>query len=352
MNNILDIFNTKPFSLVEMIKAIEHRPFVPNVLDGMGIFTEKRIRTQDVAIDFSQRGVKVLATVPRGGALPTLDDRQKMIRKYSSTRVGESSRLWGTDLQGLRQLGTTAMQKAVAQEVGERQSDIIDDIDTTREHRMLGAVSGLVLDKDGSTIMNWANEFRNATEMGGTGTIPTVTWNLTPANEGDFRKQAEGVIRSIRTALGGISTNKTKIMNLCAPDFYDAVKSLPEVREQYRNQERAYYVKSSSSDSTDVFDSFEYPAGMIWKDYRGTDDGTSVAVPQGTCKTFPINTKGVFLEVITPTARLDMIGKKGIRYNPLIIRDLQRNEYVDIEVTTESLFVCSAPHTLRGGDIQ
>ena len=350
--SILDIFNEDAFGLVEMSKAIQKRPYVPQGLAAMKIFQTKRIRTESVAIGYGGSSLKLIQTTQRGEPLEQLGKRKESIKSYPTTRIGQGSRIYAHELDFLRTMNSEQRFRTLAQELADRlghgdQIGILDNIDLTRENMMLGAVQGKVLDADGTLLWDWTKEFHNSLENGGTGDRISVTWQLNPVNQGDFRVQCNKVRRDIIRKSAGAVNARTKIINLCSDDFFDKLTVIPEVRETYRNAEKAYFLKGG-----DVFDSFEYPAGMVWKNYQGTDDlaatTDNVNIPAGECITFPSMESGAFLEVFTHGETFADLGTLGQRYYAKTVRD-REDTYVDLKGMSYPLYVCTQPDTLRKG---
>jgi len=351
---ILDIFNEDAFGLVSMSKAVQKRPFVPQGLAAMGIFQTQRIRTESIAIEYGNSKLKLIQTSRRGDPIEQLGKRKQTIKSYATSRIAEGSRIMASELDFLRSMNQEQGMVTLAQELANRLGHgdnigILDDVELTMENMRLGAVQGKVLDADGSIITDWTSEFHNSTDNGGTGTRKTVVWDLAPAKDGGFRRQCNEVRREIIKGSGGTFKQNSKIINLCSAGFYDTLIEMKEVRESYRNQENAYYVKGG-----DVFDSFEYPSGMVWKDYRGTDEMTganSVNIPTDECVTFPSKTQGGFLEVFAHGETFEDNGTLGQRYYAKTVRD-REDTYVDIKGLSYPLLVCTIPESLRRGTIK
>ena len=348
---ILDIFDQDAFSLVTLSDQLSRRPYVPTELAGMGIFSTQNIRTEEIAFEFGRTKVNLLQTSQRGDPLAVQGKRKRNIRKYATSRIGESTRISASELAFVRQMGTEQATVTLAQEIADRlghgaTAGILDDIDLTMENMRLGALRGKVLDKDGSIIMDWAKEFDNVTGLGGNGTIPNVVWDMNPATVGDFRTQANAVRREIVNSAGGMIGSQTTIQHLCGAEFFDDLIKVPEIAKQYDNQiNRAGYVEGGG-----VYGSVEYPRGHVWTEYRGTDslsnDAVEVAVDE--CISFPKGIKGSFIEVYSPAETFADLGTTGKPRYAEIVRD-PRDRFVDLEATTYPLVVCTIPKTLRSG---
>jgi len=347
--SIFDIFDQDAFKMITLSGKVEQLAYKPTGLSKY--FTIDRVRTEDVAIEFRKdKGLKILQTTQRGDPLQILEKTGSNIRKYSTTRIGEGSKIVASELQFVRQFSKLTAMKMLAQEIADRMGragkmGLVDDVETTLEYHRLGALQGKVLDADGSVIMDWSKEFANATENGGTGTIPTITWNMSPTKKGGFRVQANQVRRDIVKSLGGDGNKGVQIVNLCGHDFFDKLTQVPEIRETYLNAEKAYYVKGG-----DIFDSFQYPANVTWVDYReGYDSASDISIGDNECITFPKNVKGQFVECYAPAEDFRHLGTKGQKMYASIYRDKLRDRFVDLEVLSYPLMINTKPQSIRKG---
>ena len=188
-------------------------------------------------------------------------------------------------------------------------------------------------------------EFDNAVAEGGTGTIKTVEFDLSPTQaQGNFQKQVNELVRDMATNSGGtFIPNKTKMVALVGNEFFDKLSLIPEVRQAQANQMKNAYMV----DGNDAFGKVEFPLGMVWKNYRGTDDGSTVAIKSDECHVFPTNTRGAFKRVFAHGESFDDLGQKGKRYYANTIRDVKRDQFVELEAMTYPLLVCTVPKTLR-----
>ena len=64
---ILDIFNNKAFSAIELTEAINLVPNRYGRLQELGLFTNRASRTRSVALEISQSGINLLPSRPYGG---------------------------------------------------------------------------------------------------------------------------------------------------------------------------------------------------------------------------------------------------------------------------------------------
>lgn len=337
-----DIFNQDAFKQQELIGAVEQMEYVPSTLSDMNIFTKRPVRTEMVSIEKRDTKFSLIQTSPRGAPLDQLTQSKRNIRDFRTARIAKGDRVTASELANVRAFGSESELKQVQQEVAMRMSMLRSEIAMTKENMMLGAIQGLVKDADGSTIYNWHQEWGN-----GSSTITSVNFDFATisSDEGAFRDKVNKMKRAMVRESGGLLTVNSRIVAFCSDDFWDALVKLPENRDRFLNAEQSKFVQGGGA-----FDSFDW-YGITWVNYQSTDDGTTVTIPAGEAYFFPVNTNGVFIEVMSPGEQLEQIGQLGRELYPLIVRDLQRDSYVDIELYSYPLYVCTVPKMLRKGTI-
>ncbi len=347
---IIDLFGNDAFGLTELTDVIQYRDYVPSGLRQFGNFGVKELYTPTATIEFGERGLKLIQTTNRGEPLEQLNKRDRHIRQYEAVRVGLASRIYASEIQFVRGFGKEKQMQMLSEEVADRlglggTNGLLDDVDVTIERMRLGALQGKVLDKDGTVLWDWSKEFKNAVGLGGTGTIASVAFNMSPAKDGDFKKELNNLKRSIAKQAKGVMFGTIGL--LCGSEFFDAVATLPEVREANRNRPNQAMMQAGSG----AYGEFNY-AGFLFKEHRPDDDGDKVAIAPSEAVIFPKTSKGtLFSEYYAPAESFSDLGKKGKERYSQTLRDLQRNSYVDLEVLSYPLMVCKHPTLLRKGTI-
>lgn len=339
----LDIFNNNAFSHVELAGALDRMDYRPQRLGSLGIFTQNPVRTESIAIEERDNGLALIQTSSRGAPLEQATNTKRKIKNYNTVRIGKADRIMASELAFLREFGqeqqVVQLQSEIARRLGGNGSSLglIDDMELTLEHMRLGAIMGVVLDANGDEIINWNDEFDGANRLA------TLDFNFATLIDGQLKVHLNKMIRAMMKLGKGAFTPQTRVHALCGDDFYDALTSNAEVRERYRNQQMAYDVPGSG-----IYETFTY-GGVTFENYRGTDDGTTVAIGDNDCHFFPVNAPGVFMEVWSPGEKFAHINTLGQRSYADLIRDDKRDTYVDLELLSYPLHVCTRSSILRTG---
>jgi hypothetical protein len=336
---ILDIFNNDAFSQTSMIATVDQMEYKPTRLNSMNIFTARPIRTENVYIESRKGVLNLIQTTQRGEPMTQRTEQRRTMRNFSTVRIAEGERIQASELAFVRSYGEEQAVESLQEEIARRLSGpggIMDNIETTFENLRLGAIQGVVNDADGSPIIDWFSEFgvTQATEL------DFDLDNASPV-QGALRKKCVQVVRQMSKASEGAWSPNTRVHALCGDQFFDDLVAHPELREIYSFRQNSGFVEGGGAYETVTY------AGITFENYRGTDDGTTVAVGASKCKFFPVNTPGVFLEVMAPGEAFEHLGMLGQKVYPMITRDLLRDRYVDLEATSYPLHVCTRPKMLQ-----
>lgn len=334
----MDIFNADAFTCQSLTAAVNKRPFLPSFLGGLGLFTIKRIATAVATFEQQDGTLNLIQTTPRGAPLGVRTRDPRTLRYLSAPRIAKSDVIQASELANLRAFGTEGGLAQVQSEVNQRMENLRRDIALTWENMRLGAVQGIVKDADGSTLYNLYDTF-NVTQ-------PTeVDWDLDNASpaSGFLRTKCTDMIRaSQRACADGWLEGVTSLYGLADDTFFDQLVAHPEYREWQKNWPQAISLSGPTA-----FREVQF-GGITFRNYRGTDNNSTVKVPTGTCKFFPINAApDLWQVVLTPGEFLDTINEPGQELYALTIPDRDRNAYVAVEMYSYPLFVNTRPACLQ-----
>jgi hypothetical protein len=334
----MDVFKQDAFSAQSLTASVDKLGFVPNFLGTVpGLFVPPPLgqpRTKDVFIESRGNDAALIQTSPRGAPPSQRGGDRGEARPFKTSRLAKASRITADELQGIRQFGSETELKQLQTEMARRQLLIKNDFDLTKENMRLGAVQGLVKDADGSTIYDWASEFGQ--------TIPAeVDFDLDNASPaaGVLRQKCTAAVRSITRGLKGLGGNSVRIMSICGDDFWDNLIAHQEVRATYLNYQAAAALRDPVA-----WETFNF-GGITWTNYRGTDDGSTVAVPAAKAKFFPVGA-GIFQECYAPAERFEFVNTPGQPTYSWVVVDDERDMWADVEVYSYPLYVCTMPQAL------
>lgn len=319
-------------SLLAAIESIDHRP---QFLGSLSLFEDEPLRTRAAWIESRGDTLALIPTSPIGAPLAQRSADGREARPFPTFRIAKGSRIMADQIQGIRAFGSETELQQVQVEVARRMRQLVNDVELTWEHYRLGAVQGIMADADGSPLVNAYTEFDVVQPA-------EVGLDLANTLAGALRPKIEAITRAIIRAAKGAFTTGSRIMALAGDAFWDEFVNHVDVRTTFLNHEAAAALREPTA-----FGTFRY-AGVDWINYRGTDDGSTVAIPTDTAKFFPAEASGVFKTAWAPAEFVPVVNQPGVPIRPLTLPDPSgREAFVDVEVYSYPLFVCTRPLTLR-----
>jgi hypothetical protein len=330
----MDVFSGNAFSTISLTGAVDKMDFVPSFLGGMGLFEPMPVRTKKIFIDRRDGTLTLIPTTPDGTPPPELKTDNRDAVSLETVRLAKSFTLWAHELAGLRPFGQELTLENVQAEYLRRLSRMRDDLEVTEEFHRLGALQGLLLDSDGSTVI-----YDYASEMGEA--IPAATSFELDVTTTDVRGLCHALTRSMARSSRGAITNSTSIHALCGDSFYDAFIVHPNVEKTYLNWSAASDLRENKAHGSFVY------GGITWHNYRGTDDNSTVAIPTAEAKFFPVGARGVFKKAMSPHPSMEYVNTLGQAAYSGNVLDRDRQMWTKGEVYAYPLYICQQPRVLR-----
>lgn len=336
---MLDVFRQDPFSAIQLTTAVEKVPFLPSALGDLGIFEDDPIRTKALAVEERAGQLTLIPTSPRGAPMSERTSERRKMRYFDVPRIVQGDTITADELQGIREFGTESVLMQVQTEVARRLSGptgITRNVEYTWENMRLGAIQGLLLDADGSTIYNWFDEF-------GIVEADEIPFNLAAQAEGTLRPICNGIVRSMARSSKGAFLPTTQVYGLCGDEFWDQLTNHPDVTRTYYNWSAAAELRQGQA-----FEAMRY-GGIDWFNYRGSDDTSTIAIPTDEVKFFPVGAPGIFKRALAPAETFDFVNTPGKPMYIIPIFDRDRNSWWRAEVYSYPLHICTRPEVLRRG---
>jgi hypothetical protein len=333
----MDVFRGDAFNTFSLTQALNNVPSLPSFLGDLKIFEDEPVRTEYFAVEKRDNTLNLVQTTKRGAPPSTRTNDKRDIRYFPTVRIANHDRIMASEVQNIRAFGSESELMQVQDEVMRRMLSLRNDVALTHENMRLGAVLGVVKDADGSTIIDWfSSSGFNVSQAA------EIDFNLDATTGAGVRTACDGVVRAmVRAAKGAWINGRSYAMGLCSDSFWDALIANAEVRATYLNQVAAADLRTGTA-----FQQFRY-GGITFVNYQGTDDNSTVCVPTDKCKFFPVNAPGVFKRALSPGESFDWVNTLGQAEYARVIPDDDRNEYVEIDVRSYPLYVCTKPLMLQ-----
>lgn len=347
---IIDIFNGDAFSALSLSQGVQRNPFQPQYLGSLGIFDPNPIRTTAVAVEERTGKLTLIPFSQRGAEGKQRETERRKMRYFDVPRLMHADTVHTYEIQNIRefpegptgQIVTVPMQ--LEREVARRlngPTGLQASVEYTKEYLRLAAVQGLVLDpKDGTTVLyNWFDEF-------GITQPSEVAFNLAAGTANSLRPLCNQITRTMARKAQGAFTQSTEVYALCGDNFYDLFVNHPDVIRTYTAWAAATDIRDGNQGA--AFSEFKF-AGITWVNYRGSDDNSTVKIPDDKVKFFPVGAPGVFQDVMAPGESAEFVNQPGQPIYILPIPDRDRRMWWKMEAYAYPLFLCTRPETLLSG---
>jgi len=347
MADILDIFNGDAFSTSELTLGVQRNPFQPIGLGALDIFTPDPIRTTSLSIEERTGQLVLIPFSERGAEGKQRTTEKRKMRHFNVPRLMHDDTLYSSELQNVRAFQEGQSQVSVftqvQDEIARRLSGptgLLASVEYTKEYMRLAAVQGLCLDPGTNDVLyNWFDEF-------GISQAAPIAFNLAGVNTANsIRPICNSIVRTIARKAQGAFPAGTKVYALCGDVFYDEFVNHPDVIRTFLNWSDAAQLRNNAQGA--AFDSFEF-AGIVFMNYRGSDDNSTVKIPANEVKFFP-DAPGIFREVMAPGETMDWVNTPGKPVYVLPIPDLQRRMWWKMEAYSYPLMICTRPEVLLSG---
>jgi hypothetical protein len=332
----LDVFSGDAFSVISMTDAINKLPFVPGRAGQVIPWNEQGINTTSIMIEEKGGVLAMVNPSPRGGPGDSFAKDKATARLLRVPHYQIDDAIYADEIQNVRAFGSESQLAVLSDVVNNRLANLVQlKLDPTLEYQRVGAVKGIILNADGTTLYNLFNEFGV--------TQPTeVDFNLDVDGSATqaIRQKCATIVRTISDALGGVPF--TGIHAFCSDTFFDALITNPEVARTYLNQAEAAQLRSGIN----VYGTFDY-AGIVWENYRGSVDGVPF-IATDKANIFPVGTPGLFRTVYAPADYLETVNTIGLpRYSKQW--EMHNGKGIHLDVQMNPLSYCTRPATLIQG---
>ncbi|MBK3745883.1 major capsid protein [Paraburkholderia aspalathi] len=336
---MLDIFNNNAFSVTNLTDAINDLKFKPGRIGELGLFGTEGVDTTTIAVETKGDILTIVPPTPRGAPGTTIGKEKRVMRSLIIPHFEINDAVMAEEVQGIRAFGTSRQLETVIQKVVQRQSLHVNSFGVTEEYARMGAVQGVVVYTDGSTL-NLFQEF-------GVTQDAEINFDLNSASpvDGVLRKQCAAIIRKMSDHLGGVPF--AGLHAFCGDDFFDALLQHPEVRETYKGWGDARVLREAYIGANrSSYGIFEF-GGIVWENYRGSV-GSKTFIDKDKCHLFPTGVPGLFKTAYAPADYINDVNTIGTRLYNKQYR-MQNDKGIHLDTQMNALQYCVRPKVLMKG---
>lgn len=224
MDTILDAFNGDAFSMTTLTAHINNIPVTPMKLGQLFDWDEKGISTLSAAVEEVDGKIRVLNSSARGSEGQAAKGKKRKIRHFDIPHYVEYDSIQASEIQGVRQFGSSDMMETVVSKRDEKLTDMRTNHELTAEFARAGAIRGVLYDADGDVIQDWCGP------TGFNKPRTEVTIDITDTSL-DLRVELVKAKRAAEAKLGGYLVSGFKLV--FTPEMFDAFISHPSIEKMH-----------------------------------------------------------------------------------------------------------------------
>lgn len=335
---MLDIFNDDAFSVVNLSIRMNDLPFVPGQLGASGLFESDSIDKLHVGIERRNNGLGLIGTSARGGPGEVIKHDRDDMRLFPVPHFQRDDSVMADEVTGRREFGTENDVETVLGRIDRKAQRHYRDMDATLEHQRVGAIKGIITDKNGKTLYNLFNEF---------GISAPAPIYLDLANSAiNMRSKTLEVIFRIEDELDAPYSG---IDAWLGRDAWKLLIDHKSIRETYLNTAQAAELRGKPET-----DQFEF-GGIVWKRYKTGQKATAANggapfIGLNEIRFVPRGVPDLFITRFAPADYVETVNQDGLpRYAKQFA--MPNDKGVNLEFQMNPISICTRPQLLFAGSV-
>ena len=325
--NLADLFT--PTTLTKAINAL---PKPPTMLGDKKIFKVIPVKTLTVTIESINGKLVLVSNTDRNDDPQKKGNEKRKRRTFEIPHLPKSATILPDELN-VQAFGDDSSQGTEqAKVINDKLQSLKNDIETTKEFHRVGAISGIILDADGTTVI-----YNLFDEFGVTPKNINIQFSVAAT---DVRKQVLDGKRHAQKKLGGAIVRDW--VAYCSATYFDALTAQENVKAAFANWQAAQDALGGDKRS-----GFSY-AGVTWIEYEveviGTDGQPKKFIPDGKARLVPI-TDDLFATYLGPANYNEAVNTLGLEMYAKA-EERKMGKGWDVEAQSNPLSVCTAPDAL------
>ncbi|MDO8282692.1 MAG: major capsid protein [Thermodesulfovibrionia bacterium] len=320
------------FNVASLSQAINILPNNYGKVREMNLFPFKGVRTRVIYVEEQNGVLNLLQTQPIGAPGDAGISGKRKVRSFVIPHIPHDDVVLPEEVEGVRAFGAEQdVLKTIADAVNEKLQSMKNKHSITLEHLRMGALKGIILDADGSTLYNLYTEFEiEAKEIDFVlGTATTKVINKCNELARHLEKNLKGEV------MNGIHA-------FVSPEFFDKLTNHATVKEAYARWQNGEALRS------DMRKGFRF-GPIMFEEYIGeaTDKAGNVRkfITAEEGHAFPTGTNDTFKTFCAPADFNETVNTIG---QPIYAKISERKHGRGYDLHTQSnpLPLCARPGVL------
>jgi len=333
---LLDVFRDSAYDVYALTDAINKMPFKPSRIGKTGLFESKGVTTTSIQIEEKDKVLSLIQTSARGTPPRVATPEKRTMRTLVIPHLSLDDTVMADEIQNVRAFGSQSELQSIQAITNEKIAKMKNSHEATLEHLRLGAIKGIVLDADGTTVVhNLFDEFQvtpDVIEFDFTAATPTI------------KASCLAVKRAIEENLGGATYDH--IHCYCNSTWFDLLTNEAGVLTAYDMW------NSGAALREDMRTYFPY-GGIVFEEYPGSV-GTTAFIPTvasgapGNAFFFPVGVQGLFKTYFAPADYIETANTVGKEYYAKQ-EVMEFGKGIMIDTQSNPLCICTRPMALVRG---
>lgn len=319
------------FTVATLTKAINTLPKPSTVLGDSKLFKAESTKHLHVVVESINGRLVLVENTNRRDDPKAMDSKKRVRRVFEIPHLPKRDVLHPDDLQ-VASFGESTEIEEQSKVINDKLQGLKNDITATIEYHRVGAINGLVLDADGTTVIHNLYDVFKVKEK-------TVALDLNDPNA-DVRKSILEAKRHAQKQLGGAVIKDWACY--CSSEFFDALTAHPNVQKAYVN-----YQEASDRLGGDNRNGFEF-AGVRFIEYNVevlSSHGKEIRyIAENTGRLVPF-ADGLFKEIYAPANYNEATGTLGKEMYAKA-EERRMGKGWDLEAQSNPLVICTDPSAL------
>jgi hypothetical protein len=328
MGKVLNVWEDDFWSLNSLTDSINVLPYVPSMCEELGIFQVEGVATVAISAEYKDGNIYLVPNKPRGAPGTPNSTTKRVGRSFETLHLPLTEQVLAESVQGIRRFGSDNETETVQMKANDKLAEMKQHLNATKEYHRIGAITGKLLDSDGTTeLLDLFSEF-SITE-------PTQDFDFS-SDADDVRVQCMTLTRTIQAALAGMPM--TRVGVFCSDSWFDELISHSSVKDTYK-----YHSEATALRTNLAFRTFEF-AGCLFVNYRGSVSSVDF-IEDDYARAFPMGAPGLFKEYYAPANYEQTVNTIGLPFYASSER-MPHNKGRELEAQSNPLMLCHRPSTL------
>lgn len=341
-----DIFNSDAFSLNTLTATINEEAHIPGLAGTLAFAgIGEGVATTEISFEVDVENLALIQTSARGGPAPVnTQDKRKLVAVHIP-HIKLEETIGAHQIQGVREFGSASTLRGQRSVIDREITKQTRRMDLTAEHLRLGALSGRVLDADGSTLLDTFSLFGKS----------ETSIDFDPvfeADAGDRFNSLQIKLGELKREMGRnlkINVPSAKIYCFAGDNFFDKVVGCSNVKGVWDG----WLMAEQRLQSNYAWGDYLF-ADVVFHNYQGTDDQSrssagTVGIDPNSARFFYTGIPGLYQEFYAPADFMETVNTLGLpRYAKVAPTD-NMNRAITLHTQMNPLPICLRPATLFKG---